>query len=78
MKLWRYYELSLAQDLFAREVMVAIDERIPPSLFVFNFVTTAQSAYITVTEPTRESISSCASGNSIAAIFTLILYMECG
>ena len=77
MKGWRYFELSLAQDLLPRELMVAVDERVPPSLFVFNLITTAQSAYITVKEPTREAIAGCASGNTIAAIFTLILYLEC-
>ena len=77
MKGWRYFELTLAQDLLPHEIMVAIDERVPPSLFIFNFVTTAQTAYITVKEPTRESIAGCASGNTIAAIFTVILYLEC-
>lgn len=74
---WRYLELSVAKDLLPHELMEAIDERVPSSLFVFNLITTVQSAYITVKEPTRESISGCASGNSIAAIFTLVLYLEC-
>jgi hypothetical protein len=76
-KAWRYFELSVAEELLPREVIAAIDERVPPSLFLFNFITTAQAAYQTVKEPTVESISGCASGNTIAAIFTIVLYLEC-
>lgn len=74
---WRYFELTVAQDLLPQDLLQLVDERIPPSLFMFNFVTAAQSVYITVREPTREAISGCASGNTIAAIFTLVLYLEC-
>ena len=73
----QYFELTLAGDLFPQDMMQLIDDRIPMSLFLFSLVNAVQTLNTTLKEPSREAISGCGSGQSIAAIFTLVLYLEC-
>jgi len=54
-----------------------VDERIPPSLVFFNMATTAQGLYSTWYEPTVASIRGIANGQMLAAMFTLVLWLEC-